>query len=340
MSRLEIELGDVNITAKDKYLIDLCVSSILSGRLDQLKLMLADVDSSQKINSINKVHDALFKAAPDANRTIWDYELKKLKSDDDWIYSLMSSMIPDDEKEKIKKAKINKCSNIASLGSCFATNISKHLNTLNYKNTFTLRVEEAVNSPRLIDMYFNPDKVPSSQRGLWDARFGVESKYIIEIIPKIDIFILTFGVGWDLVDRNGDICLDLVSIGEKLTNGELNFRSPSIEEQSDYIYSCVQTIRKHNQNAPILVTLSPVPLSGFFGLEHVIRANAISKANLVLAIESAKLKAKYVYIPTYEVVTSIAPVLFQDNIWGEDGTTRHPNNELIRSICESFAKLL
>jgi hypothetical protein len=223
MSRLEIELGDVNITAKDKYLIDLCVSSILSGRLDQLKLMLADVDSSQKINSINKVHDALFKAAPDANRTIWDYELRNLKSDDDWIYSLMSSMIPDDEKEKIKKAKINKSSNIASLGSCFATNISKHLNTLNYKNTFTLRVEEAVNSPRLIDMYFNPDKVPSSQRGLWDARFGVESIHIIVIIPKISIFILTFGVGWDLVDRNGDICLDLVYVFLIILNFDFGF---------------------------------------------------------------------------------------------------------------------
>ena len=226
------------------------------------------------------------------------------------------------------------------MGSCFATNLAKHLKEIGFKNAYTLRVEEAVNSPRLIDMYLNPDRVPSHQKDAWDGRFGVESKEIIDIIPKIDIFILTFGVGFDLVDNDDNLCLDLDSIKEKLRIGALKFRNPEVREQSNYICSCIESIRHHNSHAPILVTLSPVPLSGFFGPKNVIRANSISKANLLLAIESARSKSNFIYIPTYEIVTSLAPILFKEKIWGEDGTSRHPNNKLIKSICNSFAKLI
>jgi hypothetical protein len=151
---------------------------------------------------------------------------------------------------------------------------------------------------------------------------------------------LTFGVGWDLVDKEDNICLDLNSINSRLSSGELNFRNPKLHEQSEYISSCIDSIRNLNSHALILVTLSPVPLSGFYGARHVFCANAISKSSLLLAIEDAKKKSDFVYIPTYEIVTSVAPILFKEKIWGEDGTSRHPNSNLIRMICESFTELL
>jgi len=329
-----------NISDRDKYLIQVCASHILSGRLDQLKLILSDIDSSKKVNSINKIHDTLYKDGRDFSKTIWDHELNEINNSEDWIHATFLQVLSLNEREILNNAKISKSSNIASLGSCFATNLAKHLKEIGFKNAFTLRVEEAVNSPRLIDMYLNPDRVSSHQKDAWDGRFGVESKKIIDIIPKIDIFILTFGVGFDLVDNDGNLCLDLDSIKEKLSIGALKFRNPELQEQSNYICSCIESIRQHNSHAPILVTLSPVPLSGFFGPKHVIRANSISKANLLLAIESAKSKSNFIYIPTYEIVISLAPILFKEKIWGEDGTSRHPNNNLIKSICNSFAKLI
>lgn len=329
-----------NFSERDKYLIQLCMDHILSGRLDQLKLILSDIDSSKKVNSINKIHDTLYKDGRDFNKTIWDHELNEINNSEDWIHATFLQILSLNEREILSNAKISKSSNIASLGSCFATNLAKHLKEIGFKNAYTLRVEEAVNSPRLIDMYLNPDRVPSHQKDAWDGRFGVESKEIIDIIPKIDIFILTFGVGFDLVDNDDNLCLDLDSIKEKLSIGALKFRNPEVREQSNYICSCIESIRHHNSHAPILVTLSPVPLSGFFGPKNVIRANSISKANLLLAIESARSKSNFIYIPTYEIVTSLAPILFKEKIWGEDGTSRHPNNKLIKSICNSFAKLI
>jgi hypothetical protein len=340
MNSDRISFDGHNVSDRDKYLIELCMSHILSGRLDQLKLLLSDVDSSKKVNSINKIHDTLYKDSSDFNKTIWDHELNEINNSENWIYSTFLQMLSVNDKEILRNAKISKSSNIASLGSCFATNLARHLKTIGFKNAYTLRVEEAVNSPRLIDMYFNPDRVPSHHKDAWDSRFGIESKNIINIIPKIDIFILTFGVGFDLEDKDGNLCLDLDSIKEKLSIGALKFRNPEIQEQSNYICSCIESIRRLNSHAPVLVTLSPVPLSGFFGTKHVIRANSISKANLLLAIESAKSKSNFIYVPTYEIVTSLAPILYQDKIWGEDGTSRHPNNNLIKTICDSFAKLI
>lgn len=340
MAKIQIDTGEKSLNNNQINLIKACVDSITSGRLDQLKLLLSDIDSSKYINPINKVHDALFKVESTVSKTIWDKEVSALIQEPNWVYAALYSMLGDDDKKLIKAAGINKLSNIASLGSCFATNISKHFKNLEFKNTYTLRVEEAVNSPRLIDMYFNPQRVPKEQVREWDKRFGIESKYIINIIPKIDLFILTFGVGWDLTDVSGNICLDLDSLSTRLKNGELKFDRPELSKQSGYISSCVESIRILNPNAPILVTLSPVPLSGFVGNKHVFNANSLSKSSLLLAIEDAKLKSDFIYVPTYEIVTSLAPIMFGENIWGEDGTTRHPNNDLIKMICESFIKLL
>lgn len=340
MTKLQIDIGSNQINEQDKRLIHACVNAITTGRIDQLKLILSDIDSSKRLHPINKVHNALYKSFSDKQKTIWDHEINSLADNDNWIASSFFSTLTDTDKEKIKSAKISQSSNIASLGSCFATNISYHLKNLNYKNTYTLRVEEAVNSPRLIDFYFNPHRVPLDQKEDWDSRFGIESKHIIEILPKIDLFILTFGVGWDLVDKNNNLCLDLNSIKSRLSNGELKFDNPKPEKQSEYISSCIQSIRNLNSSAPILVTLSPVPLSGFFGEKHVYLANSISKSSLLLAIEDAKKTSDFIYIPTYEIITSLAPILFKEKIWGEDGTTRHPNNKLIKLICESFINLL
>ena len=340
MTQIQIDTGEKSLSNSEIRLIEVCVNSIVSGSFDQLRLLLSDIDSSKYRKRINKVHDALFKSESEGNKTIWDKEINSLNQDPNWVHSALFSMLSDNDKKVVKDAGINKSSNIASLGSCFATNISKHFKNLEFLNTYTLRVEEAVNSPRLIDMYFNPQRVPIEQKTEWDKRFGVESKHIINIIPKIDLFILTFGVGWDLVDENNNICLDLDSLSTRLMNGELRFDRPELSEQSGYISSCVESIRTLNPNAPILVTLSPVPLSGFVGRNHVLRANSISKSSLLLAIEDAKLKSDFIYIPTYEIITSLAPIMFREDIWGEDGTTRHPNSDLIRMVCESFIKLL
>ena len=75
------------------------------------------------------------------------------------------------------------------------------------------------------------------------------------------------------------------------------------------------------------------------GENHVFTANTISKANLVLSLEEAKKSADFTYIPIYELIMLIAPVVMTDNIWGDKNTRRHPNEDLVKKICEVFINL-
>jgi hypothetical protein len=336
-------LGFLDFTKSESDLFERIINKVsLSGRKDQFLLTLNECLKYAPNNSVNKIHNSLYKNSAEiiGERTIWDSSLNELEKDPNWIRTIFLKLLSEDELTSVSQINLRKDSLIACLGSCFATNISKHFKSLGFENSFTLRVEEAVNSPALVRMYLNPSMVGDKVRPVWDSRFGTESKSILELIPRLDLLILTFGVGYDLVDSSDNLVLDPTNVSEKVKNKLYRFKSPTITEQSDHICACINAIRSLNKNIPIFVTLSPVPLSGFVGDIHVIRANTVSKANLSLSIKVAQSRSNFIYIPSYEVVNSIAPIIFNNYIWGEDGTSRHPNNELIKSICEAFIDII
>jgi hypothetical protein len=110
-----------------------------------------------------------------------------------------------------------------------------------------------------------------------------------------------------------------------------SLRPANMQSYVIYINQCM--------SKPIFITISPVPLSGYVGANHVFTANTISKANLVLSLEEAKKSADFTYIPIYELIMLIAPVVMTDNIWGDKNTRRHPNEDLVKKICEVFINL-
>jgi len=345
MKTNDLDFIQSSLTKSELDLLNTIIKLVVSKRPDQLRFVLNEYLNSAPVNAINKIHDSLYKNSDEIKnenlleKTIWDLSINKFQNNPNWIRTLFLDALSQNELAIMKSLNLKKDSLIASLGSCFATNISRHFKSIGYQNTYTLRVEEAVNSPKLVSMYLNPSMVKEEVRTVWDSRFGIESKSIIDVIPRLDLLVLTFGVGYDLVDPLGNLVLDPSNVSEKIKNNLYKFESPEVSEQAESICNCINAIRSLNKNIPIFITISPVPLSGFVGDIHVLRANTISKANLALAINVAQSKSEFIYIPTYEVVTSIAPVIFKNYIWGEDGTSRHPNNALIKSICEAFISL-
>jgi hypothetical protein len=345
MHAFETDLHQLSFTKNEVEFLNYVMKSVISKRPDQLRFAFNEYLRTAPINAINKVHDSLYKnfdlkgydEIP--NKTIWDQSINRFQSDDNWVKAVFLNVLSERDLAMMKNLKIDRDSLVASLGSCFATNISRHFRNIGFPNTYTLRVEEAVNSPKLVSMYLNPSKVDEKARVAWDSRFGIESKSILEVIPKLDLLVLTFGVGYDLVDSSGHLVLDPTDVSSKIKEKIYKFTIPSVAEQAESVSECIRAIRTLNRAIPIFVTISPVPLSGFVGDMHVLRANTLSKANLALSIKAAQSQSDFIYIPTYEVVTSIAPIAFRQNVWGEDGTSRHPNNELIKSICQAFISL-
>lgn len=344
MSELKINLPYA-VPASDLELIKKISDLIILKKNDQLKFILNSyLDSSIPRSGINFMHDLLYNSSGEdfinQNKTIWDEELKKILSSDNWIVDTFNLILSDKDLSVIKKIRLNKESEIASIGSCFARNISNQFMSLGYSNMYTVGIEENANSPRLLNtIYLNSNFMGDPEKN-FDQRVGFKSEYFAKLVKRLDLLIITFGVGFDLVNsKTNEIVNDLKNVSQSIKSGEYIFRFPTIQEQSNYISSSINNIRKINSNLPIFVTVSPVPLSGYIGDNHVFTANTISKSNLILSVQEAKKLANFIYIPTYELITSIAPAVMNGNLWGDAMTKRHPNKNLVKGICNAFIGL-
>ncbi|WP_193179825.1 GSCFA domain-containing protein [Nisaea sediminum] len=340
-----IDLGDGIIPENQLSLVQHFSALIIEGRLDQAQMLLNSLISANRFRSVNHVHNQLYRdvdasTATRGKRSIWDKDITRYQNSTGWIRQFFDDCFSPEEKSAIADISITRASSVASIGSCFATNISKHLRDQGMQNVHTLRVEEAVNSPRLIDLYLNPEKISDHEKKIWDDRFSVDSQNILNGLKNMDLLVLTFGVGFDFIDREGNILIDPTNLSQRLRDNEISLQAPTPGQQTEYIKSCIRKISETNPDLPVFVTLSPVPLSGFHGDYHVAVANTLSKANLAIAIQSARQETPFFYLPTFEIVTALYGMVENVPTWGEDGTSRHPKNPVIKDICSAFVDYL
>tara|TARA_E500000318_G_C3566014_1_gene215670 strand:+ start:3007 stop:4050 length:1044 start_codon:yes stop_codon:yes gene_type:complete len=341
MTKITINTGNTKISKQQLKTISTVSTLILEGKIDQAQIFLNTINDYTPFRSVNNIHNQLYKdvsleSDEHKKRSIWDKDIGEFQNSPEWIQNFFEKSFNSVEKHKIKNINITKNSSIASIGSCFATNFSKHLRKIGFQNVQTLRVEEAVNSPKLIDLYLNPEKIDDSDRESWNERFSVSSQNVLTSIKNLDLLILTFGVGFDFLDGNNKLVINTDNISERVRKNEIHLKSSPVDQQAKYIESCLHKISEINPNLPVFITLSPVPLSGFHGAHHVAIANTISKSSLSLAIHKAKENTPFFYLPIYEIVTSLSELVTQKPVWGEDGTTRHPKSDLVEKICRSF----
>ena len=344
MTELKINLP-YKVSANDLDLIKEISDLIILKKNNDLKFILNRyLNSSKKAPTVNILHNSLYSSSGEnfinQNKTIWDEELKKILSSNNWILDTFNLILSNKDQSAIQKIKLNKESEIASIGSCFARNISDQLTSLGYSNMYTIRIEENANSPRLLNtICLNSDFMEDPGKKL-NQRFEFKYENFAELVKRLNLLIITFGVGFDLVNsKTNELADDLKNISQSIKSGEYIFRFPTIKEQSNYISSSINNIKKINSNLPIFVTVSPVPLSGYIGDNHVFTANTISKSNLILSVQEAKKLTNFIYIPTYELITSIAPAVMVGNLWGDAKTKRHPNKKLVAEICKAFINL-
>jgi hypothetical protein len=338
----ESKLNSPKKVSEAKLEIITKIVNLGESKIDELKFIL-DQYIHPKFSTINFLHHTLYDPnnknfVGKINRTIWDKELKKLLSSKNWIEEMFNLSLCDEDISIIKKIKLSKKSDIASIGSCFARNISNQFMSLGYSNVFTIGIEENANSPRLLNAVYLNSNFKKKPKEI-DYRVGFKNENFARLVERLDLLIITFGVGFDLVNRKTNEIIADTNVFENIKSGEYIFKFPTIQEQSNYISSSIKNIRKINSNLPIFVTVSPVPLSGYVGDHHVFTANAISKSNLILSVQEAKKLANFIYIPTYELITSLAPAVMNGCLWGDTKTKRHPNENLVKEICKAFISL-
>jgi len=164
------------------------------------------------------------------------------------------------------------------------------------------------------------------------------SHAIFEGLKKSKLFIITLGLveQWIYEMNSEEYLFNQFPTYANLYPDKKVLKSLKVEflEFNDVLQcltSIVESIRIHN-NAPIIFTVSPVPLMRTFRKNmNVFEANMTSKSTLHAAVkEFVNSRHDILYFPSYEMASSIGYAFFEERDY------RHPKKEMVELITNSF----
>jgi hypothetical protein len=115
------------------------------------------------------------------------------------------------------------------------------------------------------------------------------------------------------------------------------FRLTTVDENTDNLRRTIELIRKVNTEAPIVLTLSPVPLLASFRDISCLSADCVSKSVLRVALDqvmTAPPPGVY-YWPSFEIVKWVGATL-PYSAYGEGGKSRDVNRAVVTAIIDAF----
>ena len=271
-----------------------------------------------------------------------------------------------------------------TIGSCFARNISEFLGANGY-NAGTFGMAEDLNSPSSNAFMFHLLSQPAQDRrelmldwvriifpdaSAGDAERLADSKLqgLADLAVRIgaaDCVVLTLG---NVVDFFRDEVADDRPLMEKvfpkfiampgsediehrsqsaalLKKSGASLRLATTGETREAIALCIAGIRAAT-SAPIIVTLSPVPVDSVITLggasaRSAVEVDCVSKSRLRSAFdelvpELRSMHGAIHYFPSFEIVRWISPNLNIPTFGLEDAASRHVSAPILDAICSLF----
>lgn len=272
-----------------------------------------------------------------------------------------------------------------TIGSCFARNIAEFLKN-NGVVAETYALAEDLNSPISNAFIFHllrqspearlaivadwvsrifPEMAPDQVQ----AAAGIRCEGIDQLARQLvgaDCVVLTLGNVVDFFREGADADLPLVEkifpkfvampssedIGQRANAAArakklgATLRLASYQETSEAIEACIAGIRSITA-APLIVTLSPVPVDSVIGLDakelkSAMEVDCVSKSRLRSAFDEILLRqverGDLYYFPSFEIVRWIAPVTPIPNFGLDDAASRHVSSPILDAICGSFLR--
>jgi hypothetical protein len=280
--------------------------------------------------------------------------------------------------------KIDRPARFFTIGSCFARNIANFLRDRDY-DAEAYELAEDLNSPTSNAFIFDliqlsaqerlrhlthwtqviyPELEPAEAKHWIDSQVERISRLAIKM-SQANCVILTLG---NIVDFFKDNAPQSAALPEKIfpkfvaMSGSENLvtqaaaasrlkskgatlRLASYDETQEAISRCIRGIRAITQ-APIVVTLSPVPIDSVLGLtdstlRSAIEVDCVSKSRLRSAFNDVfsalgHANASIYYFPSFEIVRWIAPMLSIPSFGLDDAASRHVSSPILESICSLF----
>ena len=237
---------------------------------------------------------------------------------------------------------------VITLGSCFADELRNFLDAAGFSsesfwvpsglnNTFALAdfVSWCVNG-RVSARAYRYERLADGEIGEWTPE--AERQEYERHFREAGCFVFTLGLAevWEDRETQGVFWR---GVPQAIFDASRHvFRLSTVAENEENIAGLVRLIREVNDTAPIVFTLSPVPLRATFREVSCVSADAVSKSVLRVAIDSVmqrQLPGVY-YWPSFELVKGAGPVL--DYRAYNDPDARHVNRYLVYTIVNAFVR--
>jgi GSCFA family len=239
---------------------------------------------------------------------------------------------------------------VITLGSCFAAELRKFLSRLDFGATGFWIPAGLNNTYALLDFVSWCATGTETDRGFRYDRF--EGGEIREWTPEAEreeyvvhlrdagAFVFTLGLAevWEDVESGGVFWR---GVPEQIFDAARHrFRVTTVDENEANLVRLVELLRSVNAGAPIILTLSPVPLRATFRDISCISADCVSKSTLRVALDrlmQRKLPGVY-YWPSYEIVRWVGPHLPSPTYGVEARDARHVSRYVVTLIVDQFVR--
>jgi len=237
---------------------------------------------------------------------------------------------------------------VIALGSCFARELRTFLAEAGVASS-RVRVPEGLNNTfAILDFFSWVVRGVETGEGF---RYGrLESGAIRDWVPEHErlsflasfesagAFVLTVGLAEVWRDREtGGVFWR--GIPQELFDDQRHvFEVTTVDQNAANLLQTIDLIREVNPDAPVVLTLSPVPLEATFRDMSCITADCVSKSVLRVAVDQVMRQQRdgVYYWPSFEIVRWVGAHLPWLAYGLEDGKPRHVTRRLVGLIIDAF----
>jgi hypothetical protein len=239
---------------------------------------------------------------------------------------------------------------VVTLGSCFARELRKYLTEGGFESGNFWVPEGLNNTYAILDFVswivtgeetgggFRYDRLESGEIAEWKPE--QERSEYLDAVANAGAFVFTFGLAevWEDRETGGVFWR---GVPESIFDADRHvFRLTSVEENETNIARMIELVRSVNASAPIVLTLSPVPLGATFRGISCMTADCVSKSTLRVALDRvmATEPSDVYYWPSFEVVRWAGAHL-QWRAYGiPDDRPHHVSRYLVAKIIDAFVE--
>jgi hypothetical protein len=235
-----------------------------------------------------------------------------------------------------------------TLGSCFAGHLGRRLEAAGHRVNLE-DIGEEINSPAANRHLFDwvEKGVVDAPTSMMEEVYGAgRRERLRRAIAGSDVFVLTLGVAPSFHDAETGAFV-FTTTGSMTGLDHLQkrcvMRTASVDEAAGDIGRVLEAIaRMARPGARVVLTVSPVPLSGTTEFSSAVIADCLSKSTLRLACQEltgARADQGVVYWPSFEIVRWLGAHFARElpPVFGEeDGNSRHVSTWLVDLIVDLF----